>query len=104
MSYGQAGLSVLQSFGHGVPFITSKGAISGGEIENIIPHQTGFLCDLSQESLTDTFVSLCNYPARTEQLGYDALHYYQTYSSAQVMVAGFSEAIENTHSLTEQIL
>lgn len=103
VSFGQAGLSVLQSFGHGVPFITSESAISGGEIENIISEQTGILCDMTQSSLEDSFLAICNDHAYSEQLGYNALRYYKRCSSADIMAAGFIEAIENKHSFTERV-
>ena len=51
VSYGQAGLSVLQSLAFGVPFITKVNAISGGEKTNIINNFNGFLCDGSVEDL-----------------------------------------------------
>lgn len=44
LSINQAGLSILQSFAYGVPYITLETAISGGETNNIINGNTGFLC------------------------------------------------------------
>ena len=43
ISYGQAGLSVLQAFAFGVPFLTTENAISGGEKHNIENGKNGFL-------------------------------------------------------------
>ena len=41
---GQSGLSIVQSLLFGVPFVCLKDCHSGGEIENIINGETGFLC------------------------------------------------------------
>tara|TARA_R110000751_G_scaffold68236_2_gene138897 strand:+ start:8154 stop:9185 length:1032 start_codon:yes stop_codon:yes gene_type:complete len=43
ISLRQAGLSVLQSFAFGRPFITYKDSITGGERDNIIDDNNGFL-------------------------------------------------------------
>ena len=103
VSFGQAGLSVLQSFGHGVPFITKKGAVSGGESENIVPGQTGLICEPSQDSLREAFITLCKDPVQAEALGQGALNYYKTRASAQMMAAAFSESVENIHLKSEML-
>lgn len=104
VSYGQAGLSVLQSFGHGVSFITKRDAISGGEIENIMQSETGILCDSTQESLMGAFVKVCNDLHYADRLGNGALQYYQARSTVHHMVAGFAGAVENAHQDCENIL
>ncbi len=103
ISFGQAGLSVLQSFGHGVPFITKQNAISGGEIENIISGKTGLLCEPNQDALCNLLIDLCNNPEVAELLGNQALEYYKNYCSAEKMAAGFSESVEDIHLTTERI-
>jgi glycosyltransferase involved in cell wall biosynthesis len=103
ISFGQAGLSVLQSFGHGVPFITKEGAISGGESENIVSGSTGLISAPTQKGLREVLIALCNDPEKVEILGQRALEYYKKSCSAQAMAAGFAEAIENIHRTTEKI-
>jgi glycosyltransferase involved in cell wall biosynthesis len=49
--YGQAGLSVLQSLGYSTPVVALKGAISGGEIENVINNRTGYVAESSKDML-----------------------------------------------------
>ena len=99
VSFGQAGLSVLQSFGYGVPFVTHKDAISGGEIENIIDGYNGVLCDSNQESLEHVLVDLCSNQILSTQLGRNAVRYYKNNASVDVMVSGFVSAIESQPEL-----
>lgn len=48
----QAGLSVLQSLGHGVPFMCREDAISGGEVLAINSGETGFRYVNIEEAVT----------------------------------------------------
>ncbi len=94
VSYGQAGLSVLQSLGFGVPFITKINAISGGEKNNIIDGFNGFFCDGSQADLERTLLLLCNDLQRARTMGENAFAYYSNNCTIEIMANGFIEAIK----------
>ena len=96
VSYGQAGLSVLQSLGYGVPFITKKNAISGGEITNIINEYNGFLCEDNIKSLENSLLRICMDIPFARKLGKNAYYYYKNYCTMENMAQGFIDAIENT--------
>lgn len=96
ISFGQAGLSVLQSMGYGVPFLTKENAISGGEKSNIKNGYNGILCKDNQVSLTENLVRLCNDINYARKLGENAFDYYTKYCSMENMVQGFRDAIEDT--------
>lgn len=96
VSFGQAGLSVLQSFAYGVPFITKINAISGGEKSNIKQGINGILCDDDQSSLSENLINLCNYIDYSRKLGENAFDYYTKYCTIENMVQGFKDAIEGT--------
>jgi glycosyltransferase involved in cell wall biosynthesis len=93
VSFGQAGLSVLQSFGHGVPFISAKGAISGGEIENIRNGETGILCEPTELALSEALFKLCSDPIYAEEMGLTAFRYYKDRCTIDKMASGFIDAI-----------
>jgi len=94
VSFGQAGLSVLQSLGYGVPFITKKNAVSGGEIFNIVDTHNGILCEDSIISLEDSLKEVCNNIEKSKLMGEKAYIYYNQYCTIQNMVQGFVNAIE----------
>jgi glycosyltransferase involved in cell wall biosynthesis len=96
VSFGQAGLTVLQSFGFGVPFLTKYNAISGGEITNIKHEVNGFLCDDSETSLEQYILNLCLNIDFAIEMGKNAYHYYSNYCTISNMAQGFLDAIENT--------
>lgn len=94
VSYGQAGLSVLQSLGFGVPFITKMNAISGGEKHNIIDGFNGFFCDGSQFDLERTLLLLCNDLQKARCMGENAFGYYSDNCTIEIMASGFIKAIK----------
>lgn len=96
VSFGQAGLSVLQSLGYGVPFITKKNAISGGEITNIKHLKNGILCEDSTDDLAIYLTKVCNDLAFARELGLNAFNYYKLYCSMDNMAQGFIDAIEGS--------
>ena len=96
VSFGQAGLSVLQSLGYGVPFITKINAISGGEKTNIIDGYNGFFCEDSLESLEKKIKLICSAEEKYRDMGKNAFNYYSEYCTIENMVQGFIDAIENT--------
>mgnify|MGYP000221110684 CR=1 FL=1 len=94
-SFGQAGLSVLQSLGHGVPFITCLDAISGGEIENLRHHYNAILCGDDINDLKNAFLKVCLSSDLASKLGQNALEHYKALCTVDRMVAGFRGAIES---------
>jgi len=96
VSFGQAGLSVLQALGFGVPFLTKENAISGGEKSNIKHDLNSIFCEDSQGSLENHLVKLCNDIDFARELGKNAYEYYSEYCTIENMAQGFIDAIENT--------
>lgn len=95
VSFGQAGLSVLQSFGYGIPFITKKNAISGGEKTNIKHNYNGLFCDDQLDSLEKTLIRICNDIEYSRTLGKNAFNYYNEFCTIKQMSQGFIDAIES---------
>lgn len=96
VSFGQAGLSVLQSLGFGVPFLTKENAISGGEKSNIKHNINSVFCKDNQKSLEQELINLCNNLHFSKELGKNAYNYYSKYCTIENMVQGFRDSIENT--------
>lgn len=94
----QAGLSVLKAMGYGVPFVTSKNAITGGEIFNIEQDKTGVLLesfDLISEIMIDATVCKEKYI----KMGINAYEFYWNNRTIQDMAQGFIDAISYSLSL-----
>jgi glycosyltransferase involved in cell wall biosynthesis len=94
ISFGQAGLAVLQSMAFGVPFVTKENAISGGEKYNIIHRENGIFCKDSVESLEEVMLELVcdNNFTYARELGKNAFSYYKDKASIENMVSGFMKA------------
>ena len=95
VSFGQAGLGVLQSLGYGVPFITSKEAISGGEITNIQHEINGVLCENNQTSLEHYIIKYANDIGQCKNLGENAFNYYSENCTINQMAEKFSAIIDS---------
>ena len=88
----QAGLTVLESMGYGVPFVTSRNAITSGELFNIKNGENGVLMD-SLSDLEMILKDINMHPEKYLEMGKRAKHYYDTFRTPINMVNGFVEAI-----------
>lgn len=94
ISPGQAGLSVLQSMAMGVPFITYKDAVTGGESDSISSGINGILLEkLDSREVKRVLKDLVLGRLDSEELGHSAYRYYQENASMKNMVSGFIESI-----------
>ena len=93
ISPNQAGLSVLESMGYGVPFVTMSNAITGGEIFNIADKENGVLLD-SIAQLRDVIVDIHKHPELYICYGESAKHFYDNNRQPKHMAEGLSDAIE----------
>ena len=92
-SIDQAGLSVLQSMGRGVPFITFKNAITGGEIFNIKHEKNGLLLD-NKSDIKKVILDMSEHPDKYLQMGVKAKEHYTNHRNVNQMVQGFIDAID----------
>ena len=93
ISLGQAGLSILQSFGHSRPYITLKNAISGGELENIIDGYNGFVCN-DLEHVIEKMVECTEDHKLRLRLEKNCSEYYRNRASMPILVSTFIEAVD----------
>jgi glycosyltransferase involved in cell wall biosynthesis len=93
ISPDQAGLTVLKSMGYGIPFVTRRNAITGGERLNIIDKINGLFYDDYSE-LIDIIIKSAKDPNYFVQLGINAKMYYNNYATINHMTTGFKEAIK----------
>lgn len=98
ISPDQAGLSVLKSMGYGVPFVTSRNAITGGEIFNIHNGVDGIVLD-SLDNLCETILDIADNRKKYIEYGKSAMDYYYAERTPEIMAKGFLDAIEYVTSL-----
>lgn len=94
VSFGQAGLAVLQSMAFGVPFVTKRNAISGGEKHNITDGENGLFCDDDPAALEAVLLRLFLNIDYARGLGEAAYRYYSEAATVDNMVASFAKAID----------
>ena len=89
----QAGLSVLESMGYGVPFVTMHNAFTGGERFNIEHNVNGILLK-NENELSDVLVSIAQSPERFREMGENAYKHYHSNRTPELMAQGVIDAIE----------
>ena len=92
VSPNQAGLTVLKSMGCGVPYITRRDAITGGELFNITHGVNGVLYDKPDE-LKGILLDLTEHPETYMLYGRNARAHYEVSRKPEDMVTGFLAAI-----------
>lgn len=92
VSPGQAGLSVLTSFGYGVAFVTRYDAITGGERLNIENGFNGVLFH-EQKELIDILIKSALNAVEFIKMGENAKSFYENNRLPEQMAQGFKDAI-----------
>lgn len=89
----QAGLSVLESMGYGVPFVTMNDSITGGERLNIQQGVNGILLE-KLDDLKNIILDTTKNPQKFITMGNAAKKYYEENRKPQDMANGLLDAIE----------
>ena len=92
ISPGQAGLTVLKAMGYGVPFITTKNAITGGEIFNIKNEENGLLLD-SYSEIKGVILDTLKNKEKFIEMGKNAKAFYEKNRQVGMMAGGFEQAV-----------
>ena len=91
----QGGLSVLESMGYGVPYITDANAITGGEAFNIKDGQTGLRVEgMNAEKLKEIILDISSNKRKYIAMGQNAYNHYWAYRKPEDMAQGVIDAIE----------
>ena len=88
----QAGLSVSKSMGYGVPFVTYKDSITGGERYHITHGENGILYKKDSD-LVDIIIEASNNPNKYIEMGSRAKSYYDSNATPEHMAQGALDAI-----------
>lgn len=92
ISPNQAGLSVQKSMGYGVPFVTKKDAITGGEIFDIENNIRGVLYQ-DDSQLVDILLDINNNPQKYLKMGRNGKMFYRKNRTIQIMAQGVIDAV-----------
>ncbi len=91
----QGGLSVLESMGYGVPYITDSNAITGGETFNIEDGKTGLRVEgMNMEKLKDIILDISSNKQKYIEMGKKAYDHYWSCRKPEDMAQGVIDAIE----------
>lgn len=88
----QAGLTVLESMGYGVPFVSSRNAITGGELFNVHNGVDGVVM-ASDSELTDVVRDIAGNPAKYIEMGRKAKEFYDNNRTPKHMAEGLWKAV-----------
>lgn len=89
----QAGLTVLESMGYGVPFVSTKNAITGGELFNVHNGVDGVVMESDYE-LADVVRDISEHPEKYIAMGERAKVFYDNNRTPKHMAQGFWDAIQ----------
>lgn len=90
----QAGLSVPKSMGYGVPFVTLRDAITGGEKYHITHGETGVFYE-KDDDLVSIILDSASNPEKYVKLGVNAKAYYDNTATPKHMAQGAIDAINS---------
>ena len=89
----QAGLTVLESMGYGVPFVSTKNAITGGELLNVHDGVDGVVMN-AESDLSLVVKDISENPDKYIAMGEKAKEFYDNNRTPKHMADGFWDAIQ----------
>lgn len=93
----QAGLTVLESMGYGVPFVTTKNAITGGELQNVHNGIDGVVME-EDSQLSEIVMDISANPDKYIAMGVTAKKYYDENRTPKHMADGLWDAIQYAYT------